>query len=229
MSAGPQPISGRTQDHVMLGELLHSLSQPLTSLRCSLELSVEEIIGQPQNAVAAALEQTDRVIAVVRLMREYLETESAGVPQAPVTLGPVLRGVVDQLSQVAFDRQVRLQLTGGCSATIVLAEPRLRLALQYLIGILIEKQPRHGEVTLRLEQGLSESELRANITAAAIATAPKHDPVTATLHHVQLAIARRLLESAGASLAFGASGDDHFGFLLNIPRLPRPVLPELFS
>ena len=78
MSAGPQPISGRTQDHVMLGELLHSLSQPLTSLRCSLELSVEEIIGQPQNAVAAALEQTDRVIAVVRLMREYLETESAG-------------------------------------------------------------------------------------------------------------------------------------------------------
>ena len=228
MSAGPQPISGRTQDQAMLGELLHSLSQPLTSLRCSLELTVEEVRGQPQDAVAAALEQTDRVIAVVRLMREYLETESAGVPQPPVTLGPVLRGVVDQLSPVAQERQVRLQLTGGCSATIALAEPRLRLALQYLIGILIEKQPRHGEVTLRLEQGLAESELRAQVTPTAITAVPRHDPVIATLHHVQLAIARRLLESAGASLAFGGGGD-HFGFLLRIPRLPRPVSPELFS
>ena len=143
MSAGPQPLVGRTQDQTVLGELLHFLSQPLTSLRCSLELSVEEVAGQQQDAVSAALEQTDRVIGVVRLMREYLETESATSPQALVPLGPVLRDVVDQLSPVAAERQVGLHLTGGCSSMVALAEPRLRLALQYLIGILIEEQPRH--------------------------------------------------------------------------------------
>ena len=74
MSAGPQGIATRTQDQAVLGELLHSLSQPLTSLRCSLELSVGEDAGQQQDTVSAALQQTDRVIAVVRLMREYLET-----------------------------------------------------------------------------------------------------------------------------------------------------------
>ncbi len=228
MSAGPQPLSGRTQDQAVLSELLHSLSQPLTSLRCSLELSVEEIAGQQQDAVSAALEQTDRVIGVVKLMREYLDTESATLPRTPVPLGPVLRNVVDQLSPIAAERQVRLQLTGGCSSTIALPEPRLRLALQYLIGVLIERQPRNGGITLRLEQGPSESELRAHVERdISGAAAPRRDPVIATVHDVQLAIARRLLESAGTSLVFGR--DDHSGFLLQIPRLPRPIAPELFS
>jgi signal transduction histidine kinase len=230
MSVGPQPIFGRTQDQAVLAELLHSLSQPLTSLRCSLELSVEDIAGQSQNTVSAALEQTDCVIAVVRLMREYLDTEPLTVAQPPVPLGPVLRSVADQLAQVAAERQVQLQLTGGCSSTVALAEPRLRLALQYLIGSLIEELPRHRHITLRLEQGASESELRAYVERPDVKSAivaSKSDSVTATLHNVQRAIARRMLESAGAMLTF--EGGDHLGFLLRIPRPPRPPLSEPFS
>src|SRR5437870_933126 len=136
MSAGPQPLTGRSQDQAVLGELLHSLSQPLTTLRCSLELSAEEVAGRQLDAVSAALVQTDRVIGVVRLMQEYLETESTTAPQASVPLGPVLRTVVDQLLPKASERQLRLRLTGGCSSTVALPESRLRLALQYLIGVI---------------------------------------------------------------------------------------------
>ena len=225
MSTGPQSIFGRTQDQAVLGELLHSLSQPLTSLRCSLELSVEGIVDPQSVAVSAALEQTDRMIGVVKLMREYLDTESTTLPPPAVPLGPVLRSVVDQLSPLAAERQIRLRLTGGCSSTVALAEPRLRLALQYLIGILIEEQPRHRDVTLRLEQSPSESELRALIEPwPSTTTASTPDRVLATLHNVQLAIASRLLESAGASLIFARS--DHSGFLLRIPRTPRPISPS---
>ncbi len=76
MSAGPlpQPESLRTG---VLGELLHSLSQPLTSLRCSLELSIDEDAAQSHQTVAAALEQTERVIRVVRLMQEFLDSDPA--------------------------------------------------------------------------------------------------------------------------------------------------------
>ena len=112
MSAGAQPVHGRTQDQAVLGELLHSLSQPLTTLRCALELSVEQVAGQ-QDVVSTALEQTDRVIAVVTLMREYLDTESSTPSQTLVPLGPVLRGVIDQLTSKAAERHIRLQLTGG--------------------------------------------------------------------------------------------------------------------
>jgi signal transduction histidine kinase len=228
VSTGPQPVPARAQDHALLGDLLHSLSQPLTSLRCSLELSAEDGAVQKQDAVSAALEQTDRVIGVVRLMREYLDSETPSVSQPPVPVGPVLRGVVEQLSSVAAERQVRLHLSGGCSSTITLPEQRLRLALQYLLGVLIEERPRHGEITLRLEQNPSESELRVCVSDEESSfAAPRQDPVIATLHQVQLAIARRLLESSGASLVF--SRDRCTGFRLRIPRPSRPSSPELFS
>lgn len=74
MNASPAPES-RLQ--VVLGELLHSLSQPLTSLHCALELSIDPVAEQQQKAVSAALEQVDRAIHVVELMRECLEAKPA--------------------------------------------------------------------------------------------------------------------------------------------------------
>jgi hypothetical protein len=70
-----------TRDPDVVGELLHSLSQPLTGLLCSLELSLhlpaglslEEIVEQRQQSVAAALEQTEKVIALVQSLRDYLD------------------------------------------------------------------------------------------------------------------------------------------------------------
>lgn len=76
MNVGSAPVpESRLQD--VLGELLHSLSQPLTSLHCSLELSIDPVAGQQQKAVSAALEQVERAIHVVELMRECLEAEPA--------------------------------------------------------------------------------------------------------------------------------------------------------
>jgi len=80
----------------VLGELLHSLSQPLTGLRCSLELSlqlpldlsIEQIAEQQQVSVAAALQQTEKVIGMIQLMREYLDAEHPGPEICPVALEP---------------------------------------------------------------------------------------------------------------------------------------------
>ncbi len=77
MNASPAPLpESRLQD--VLGELLHSLSQPLTTLHCSLELSIDPVAEQQQKAVSAALEQVDRAIHLVELMRKCLEAEPAG-------------------------------------------------------------------------------------------------------------------------------------------------------
>lgn len=84
MNASPAPVpESRLQD--VLGELLHSLSQPLTSLHCALELSIDPVAEQQQKAISAALEQVDRAIHVVELMRECLEAEPAGLaPQSDI-------------------------------------------------------------------------------------------------------------------------------------------------
>ena len=76
MNASPAPVP-ESRLQAVLGELLHSLSQPLTSLHCALELSIDPVAEQQRKAVSAALEQVDRAIHVVELMRECLEAEPA--------------------------------------------------------------------------------------------------------------------------------------------------------
>jgi hypothetical protein len=76
MNASPAPVP-ESRLQAVLGELLHSLSQPLTSLHCALELSIDPVAEQQRKAVSAACEQVDRAIHVVELMRECLEAEPA--------------------------------------------------------------------------------------------------------------------------------------------------------
>jgi len=221
----------------VLGELLHSLSQPLTSLRCSLELSIEEVAEQQQESVSVALQQTEKVIGMIQLMREYLDAEQPGPEACPVALAPAMRSVIEELSSIAAVRGIRLRLVGTCTATVPVPESRLRLALQYLIATTIEAQPMDGKVTLLLGEGPAGTVLRAegervrdldfrNRKKSATSPQMKRDRAGATsastLRRVRLAIASRVLESAGASLVFGDGDGDANGFVLRVPRRVAP-------
>jgi signal transduction histidine kinase len=111
MSANAHFLRSLPQDQQLLGELLHSLSQPLTSLRCSLELSMDELADSPQQSVSAALQQTERVIGMIQLMREFLDIqEQTGGKQ--VALMPVVNSVCDDLSSIAAIRNIHLRVVG---------------------------------------------------------------------------------------------------------------------
>jgi signal transduction histidine kinase len=156
-------LSPFVRDQDVLGELLHSLSQPLTSLRCSLELSLDEAAERQRAAVGIALQQTERVIGMIQLMREYLDAEQPGPETRRVSLDRVLREVVVDLGSVAEVQGVDLGVEGTCSATVSLPEPRLRLALQYLTLALIEVVYAGGQVVFRLKEGSTESALQAKV------------------------------------------------------------------
>ncbi len=244
MSTSPHSFPKVPRAPDVLGELLHSLSQPLTSLRCSLELSLdlplelprelspEQVAEQQQASVAAALEQTEKVIGLIQLMREYLDAEQPRPQACSTALAPVLRSVIEALSSIAAVRGIRLRLVGTCLAAIPAPEARLRLALQYLIAAMVEAQPAGGRVTLLLGEGPAGAVLRVegerafrgpNVREPNVhgmeqsATSPpvQRDPV---LRRVKLAIARRVLENAGASLVFGDGDVGPTGFVLRIPH-----------
>ena len=225
----------------MLGELLHSLSQPLTSLRCSLELSLDlprelspdEVAEQQQESVAVALQQTEKVIGMIQLMREYLDAEQPRPEASSTALAPALRSVIEELSSIAAVRGVRLRLVGTCTAALPVPESRLRLALQYLIASMIEAQPVGGKVMLLLGEGPAGAVLRVEgerglrgLEQGATSPQPKRDVAGATsasastLRRVRLAIASRVLETAGASLVIGSGDVGPTGFVL---RIPPPV------
>jgi len=228
MSASPHSFPKAYQNRDVLGELLHSLSQPLTSLRCSLELSLElalerslehspelslvAVAENQQERVVAALQQTERVIGMIQLMREYLDAEQPGPEVVSVGLEPVLRNVIRELSSIAAVHAVRLCLRGTGTATLPLPESRLRLALQYLIAALIEAQPAGGKVMIFLEEGRAGTVLRGEGDRGF----GELSQATSTLRRVRLAIASRVLETAGASLVLRDHNVE--GFVLWAPR-----------
>jgi signal transduction histidine kinase len=223
MSAAFQPSLELLQNQEVFGELLHSLSQPLTSLRCSLELSIDEAAERQQATVSVALQQTEKVIGMIQLMREYLDAEQPGAEAHPAALAPAVRVVVDELSSIAALCGIKLTLAGTCTASMAVPGPRLRLALQYLLSTLIEAARADSEIRLVLEEGSSESALQVQCEKDAGlqdegARSPhaKRDSVGGTLGKVRLAIASRVLETAGAFLAI--EDGERPGFVLRIPR-----------
>jgi signal transduction histidine kinase len=215
----------------ILGELLHSVSQPLTTLRCSLELSLDEAAEQQRQTVAAALEQTENAIGIIQLMREYLDAEQGGAKGPAIAMMPVLRSLCDELSPLAAARDVRLRLVGTCTSKLSIGEPWLRKALEYLISATIERQPPGSEITLLLGEGPAGAVLRFEgerglglgpSASERFVSEPKlgspqpaRGSIRATMQRVRLAIAARVLESAGVVVAL----DDNA--VLRIPRLGR--------
>jgi signal transduction histidine kinase len=218
MSAALQPSLELLQNQEVLGELLHSLSQPLTSLRCSLEVSFDEVAEPQQATVSQALEQTNKVIGMIQLMREYLDAEEPASRAHPVALASGVRAVVEELKSIAALRGIKLSPAGTCTASLPVPEPRLRLALQYLLCALIEAAPADSEIALLLVEGSSESVLRVECDGGAWRREErsKRDSLNGTLGKVKLAIARRVLETAGAFLAFDTG--DRPGFVLRVSR-----------
>ncbi len=207
----------------LLGQLLHALCQPLTTLRCSLELSLDEFNDRQCESVSVALEQTDRAIETVELMRECLELERGNSPMGSVALMPVVKAVLEQLSLVAEAYRVPLLASGTTVAVLMVSEYWLRRALRYLIGSLIETQATGNAITVLLEDRPSHSLLSAQSLARRQFTGDQaeHGRVARHLRQARLSIAQRVFESAGASLDL--CGGEHSGFAVRIPKAKSSV------
>ena len=209
------PPSSVVRDGDVLGALLHSLSQPLTSLRCSLELSLDQAAEADRTAMEIALQQTERIIGIIELMRAYLDAGQADMETHPIPLEHGLRKLVDDLASVAVLRGIDLRLDGTSSAMVSLPESRLRLALQYLLSPLLDAVTPGTCVVLCLEEGPAGSALRTLVVGGAHTPEPA-SPLD-TVERVKIAIAQRILETAGMRLTMEEG--DHLGFFLWIPRL----------
>jgi signal transduction histidine kinase len=204
------------ENRELLGELLHSVSQPLTTLRCSLELSLDEAAEPQQQTITMAMEQTENVIAMIQLMREYIDAEQGEAEGPAIALMPVLASLRDDLSPLAALREVRLRMTGTCSGELPVNPSWMRKALEYLLLAMIERQPAGSDITVRISESPLEVLVRIEGESSfAIPPNTTGGAAAATMRRVRLAIAARVLESAGVTLAFD---DGAPSLVLRIPR-----------
>ncbi|MGC2248519.1 MAG: hypothetical protein WA609_18070 [Terriglobales bacterium] len=209
----------------VLQDLLHVLSQPLTTLHCALEHSLEADVAAQMDDVAIALKQTDRVIEAVRLMREYLEAEEACFLAEPFPLGLAIENALEELSVLAEARDLRLFAFGTSRATLAVKGAWVQRALLYIVGLLLESEAPGRAIVILLEDGASQSvisghSLPVNALFGRALPSASHSN---TLEQVRIAIAQRVLASSGASVQFYSHGQS--GFAIRIPRPPttRPT------
>jgi len=171
--AGAEPNLCQSDD--VLRDLLHFVSQPLTTLHCALEGSLAQGEVECEEDTLLALEQTDRVIEAVRLMREYLEAERGCPSPAPVPITSALNNVLEQLAVLAEARGVRLFACGVSKAAIPLRDAWLQRALLYLIGALIESEPPGRAITVLMEDGPPQAVISGHsFQPSQNARSPKH-------------------------------------------------------
>ncbi|HVM92869.1 MAG TPA: hypothetical protein VMT67_08675 [Terriglobales bacterium] len=209
------------QNSNLLQDLLHSLSQPLTTLHCALEHSLGQDDPEHPSESAFALEQTDRVIELVRLMREYVDAETGCFLAAPFPLGLAVENVLEQISVLAEVRGLRLFAYGTSTVSIPVRGAWLQRALLYLTSELLNVAPAGCAVTILLEDGPFQSVLSAhcvptNSSDDPMRELPAQNPEAKTAHQVKIEIARRVLANSGASLDFYSNGQA--GFVIRVPK-----------
>lgn len=192
----------------------------LTTLHCALEHSLEADDTAQTDDVALALEQTDRVIEAVRLMREYLEAEEGCFLAELFPIGLAIENVLERLSVVAEARGLLLFAFGTSRAAIPVKDAWLQRALLHLFALLLESEPSSRAIVVLLEDGATESVISGHSlpAKASFNTVEPGARRSNTLQQVKIAIAQRVLAASGGSVEFFSDGNP--GFAIRIPQ-PR--------
>jgi signal transduction histidine kinase len=201
-------------DRQLLADLFHALSQPLTALRCSLELALDprrsaEQCREGGRTALAYAEQVSRLCGGIRMLAD---ADDLGDDLQMISLGDCLREMVDTMRPLAEAHGGSLILRDQTAAA------RVRCGKQRL---------RHGVFSL-LEYALQGCRAPARIELAAgwqadgvglvltVVPNPRAEKIAAAKaeeenplqRRLALAVARRIFHSAGGSLQVRNGGEN---------------------
>lgn len=122
----------------LLGFLAHKLSQPLTSLRGTVELALmgEIDVKEYRRILEISLQETQRVAEILEALRDIVEMESAGIQVQPVAWREIIEKALEEAKPTSTDKANGLRLVSEATGEVwVMASPqRLTLATARLIG-----------------------------------------------------------------------------------------------
>ena len=121
-------MAGDGERRELISDLFHALNQPLTTLRCSLELALQQprTAKQYRDGLSVALKHAEQIAWLATGIRELLEADDADDDRQVLALEVCLQEAVVDLLPVAETAGVRLSFRRG-SPCRVFFEPR-RLA-----------------------------------------------------------------------------------------------------
>jgi signal transduction histidine kinase len=190
----------------LLPELLHALSQPLTSLRCSLEVT----LLQPRDSeeyrkrLRESLKLTEDITVLARGIRELMDVEQPLAPPRDVALDKILRSAVREFLPLADAEGVGLSLFCGPSLVTSGDTQLLFTAVMHFLSFLMNLAKKGEEVSVQAnadsgEIALTFETIRRGRDGRSESTPSKEAAETATAY-LKLLVARRIFEVAGGGV-----------------------------
>jgi signal transduction histidine kinase len=124
-------VAAECESRQLVSDLFHQLSQPLTTLCCSLELALLQTPSAEQysEVVAHVLGQAEKVSALATAIRELIEAGQAGYGGEVLELRRVVEDAVADLLPTAESAGVQVDCNPGTACRVWFDAPRLRHAL----------------------------------------------------------------------------------------------------
>jgi signal transduction histidine kinase len=205
----------------LMSDLLHDLSQPLSTLTCLLEVNLllSRPLKQIRHDLKIALQQVHWIVRLFRGLREL--TEAAGSHSVGERVG-----LTDCLREVVADKPptagpgVKLSVSSSSDCVVNCEAGRLRQGLVHLLEFAVSSAVAGAEVSIATAEDSEGVRLTIAVSAAAVLPAePAPDDRAAGSVEAQerrqrelkrrldFAIARRIFEVVGGSLRSENDGE----------------------
>jgi signal transduction histidine kinase len=211
------PVPERQDAHEVSYDFIramhHRLSQPVTTLRCSLEVMLATNASNARIAdqLTRAMEQSDRVMELIVAFRALFEADRVEKDLCPASLTYVLNEVVEDLRPMGRDRGIEIVFPWNAAAVHVLASRlRLRQALWNVIQNCLELAADGDEICVALNSanGRAEITVRDRCEMAEADEARMFDPFSycannrygSKVSNLPLAVMQRMILATGGDV-----------------------------
>ena len=209
-------------DPQLLADLFHDLSQPLTTLRCCLGLSLQKSPAAKQNRhdLEIAQEAAESVARLIAGIRELVEASCPAQLHGTADLDECLGRLVDDFRPVAESMRRTLSLISKASVHVAIEPRRLRQALFHLLGFALRSC--QAGTMLHITSLGEDENARLTIQGNTVDQPVAVDVLLQA--RLALAIANRTFRTAGGSLQLQSSSGC-FSLTVHLPRTLHQSLP----
>jgi len=211
---GNPAVPANREPHQLLSDLFHQLSQPITTLCCSLELAQlhTPTVEQYGEIVSRALEQAEKVSWLSTAIRELFDASQVGEGEA-LELRWAVEDAVGDLLPVAESAGVHVCHSFRSPCPVWFDAHRLRQGLFHLLGFGLASGGPGSVLKIEIEESGMEVLLALNISGqggfdGASAVGPNHGHLPDDMvRRLGLGIARAIFEAAGGSFRWEREAD----------------------
>ena len=220
------------EDGVLLPDLFHALSQPLTSLHCCLELCLRpanRLDKRIRQNLRVALQQAESIILLVSSIQVLVDTRAVEAIPEEINFGEFLHEMSDVLSSLAEAGKKDFFLVIDECGPVNIAANRLYEVLFRVTEFAIRQARAHTSVKLSANRKDNAVVLTIRFTGRRSAGTTASTRRTCADRELQdrlhLAIARRIVAGGGGVLRLGKHSN-RYAIEVRLPTVARePALP----